>query len=79
MAGARILQFRSFFISSMYPLRYRHNGTRVDFVPYFASNIIERARELGEGGGWIVGVAARALGVEGGALVPGQRNAIFDA
>ena len=66
-------------VSSTCPLRYRHKGARINLVPDFASNTIKRARELGEGGGWIVGVAVRTLGVEGGALVPTQGNAVFDA
>ena len=67
------------FVSSTCPLRYRHNGARINLVLDFESYFIKRARELGEGGVWVVSVAAWALGVEGGALVPDQGNAIFDA
>ena len=66
-------------VSSTCPLRYRHKGARVNLVPDFVRNIIKRARELGEGGGWIVSVAAWALSVEGGALVSTEGDPVFDA
>ena len=66
-------------VYSTCPLRYRYKGDRANPVNDVASNIIERARELGECGGWIVSVAAWALSVEGGVLVSTEGDPVFDA
>lgn len=66
-------------ISCTYPSCSGYTSAQTSLVPGLGSNDLGRFRELGEDGTWVVGVTARAWGVEGGTLIPIQRDGVLDA
>jgi len=62
------------------PLSCRNEGGGANRVPDTGDDGSSCAIELKEGGSWIVGVAVWILeAIEGGTLVPGQRDTVLDA
>ena len=62
------------------PSSCRNKGAGTSRVPNLGEGHSRGTLELVEGGGWVVGVTVWVLqAVEGGTLVPGQRDAVLDA
>ena len=65
--------------SYIWPLGCRNKSATVDRVPCPGGNDRGCPNELGESGGWVVGVTLRASDrVEGGTLVFGQWDTVLD-